>query len=88
MKMPRMPWHQGLLYGRNPAKCLVGLDRPQSPRSIMEGHNNALPLRMSPVSSLLGADRLSSIVKSGSDPHGTLNVDGVRVRNRVRHGRC
>jgi hypothetical protein len=32
-------------------------------------------------------DAWSIFVKSGSDPHGTLNTDGVRVRNGVRHGR-
>jgi hypothetical protein len=26
-------------------------------------------------------------VKSGSDPHGTLNTDGVGVQNGVQHGR-
>jgi hypothetical protein len=28
-----------------------------------------------------------AIVKSGSDPRGTLNADGVGVRNGVQHGR-
>jgi hypothetical protein len=56
------PWHQGLSYGRNPMKCLVGPDQPWSPRSIMEDCNNALQLRTSPMSSLLGADRLSNVI--------------------------
>jgi hypothetical protein len=36
-----MPRHWGLSYGRNPVKCLAGLDWPRSPRSIMEDHDRS-----------------------------------------------
>jgi hypothetical protein len=39
MKMPWCPQHWGLSHSQNPAKCLTGLDQPQSPRSIMEDCN-------------------------------------------------